>query len=139
MLILQVGLKSCVLPRQKRWHKSFCRTRLQLATGSQNVAKNKTTLWRTCGKLTCCRTCVLEHVTFLLRPRVLEHVTFIAPRVLQHVTFPRVLQSVVLFLATFWPLLASWSRVRQNDLYHRFRLGQTQLLRPTCKISNGSL
>ena len=82
---------------------------------------------------------VLEHVTFLLRPRVLEHVTFIAPRVLQHVTFPRVLQSVVLFLATFWPLLASWSRVRQNDLYHRFCLGKTQLLRPTCKISNGSL
>ena len=56
MLILQVGLKSCVLPRQKRWHKSFCRTRLQLATRGQNVAKNKTTLWRTRGKVTCSRT-----------------------------------------------------------------------------------
>ena len=47
--------------------------------------------------------------------------------------------SVALFLATFWPLLASWSRVRQNDLYHRFRLGQTELLSPTCKIATGSL
>jgi len=34
---------------------------------------------------------------------------------------------------------ASWSRVQQNDLYHRFRLGQTELLRPTCKIATGSL
>ena len=47
--------------------------------------------------------------------------------------------SVALFLATFWPLLARWSRVRQNDLYHRFRLGQTELLSPTCKIATGSL
>ena len=47
--------------------------------------------------------------------------------------------SVALFLATFWPLLASWSRVRQNDLYHRFRLSQTELLSPTCKIATGSL
>ena len=47
--------------------------------------------------------------------------------------------SVALFLATFWPLLASWSRVQQNDLYHRFRLSQTELLSPTCKIATGSL
>ena len=34
---------------------------------------------------------------------------------------------------------ASWSRVQQTDLYHRFRLGQTELLSPTCKITTGSL
>ena len=137
MAILQVGLKSSVWPRRKQWYRSFCRTRLQLARRGQNVAKNSATLCVEGPAAVGPR--ILEHVTFLLRPRVLEHVTFIAPRVLQHVTFPRVLQSVVLFLATFWPLLACWSRVRQNDLYHRFRLGQAQLLRPTCKISNGSL
>ena len=49
------------------------------------------------------------------------------------------LQHVALFLATFWPLLASWSRVRQNDLHHCFCLGQTELLSPTCKIATGSL
>ena len=53
--------------------------------------------------------------------------------------FPPVLQHVALFLATFWPLLPSWSRVRPNDLYHRFRLGQTELLSPTCIIATGSL
>ena len=52
---------------------------------------------------------------------------------------PPVLQHVAVFLATFWPLQASWSRVQQNDLYHRFCLGQTELLRPTCKIATGSL
>ena len=47
---------------------------------------------------------------------------------------------VALFFARFWPrLLASWSRVQPNDLYHRFRLGQTELLSPTCKIATGSL
>ena len=63
----------------------------------------------------------------------------VPPPVPQHSTFPPVLQHVALFLATFWPLLASWSRVRRNDLYHRFRLGQMELLRPTCKIATGSL
>ena len=63
----------------------------------------------------------------------------VPPPVPQHSTFPPVLQHVALFLATFWPLQASWSRVQQNDLYHRFRLGQTELLRPTCKIATGSL
>ena len=29
LLILQVGLKSCVWPRRKRWYRSFLRTRLQ--------------------------------------------------------------------------------------------------------------
>ena len=62
----------------------------------------------------------------------------VPPPVPQHSTFPPVLQHVALFLATFWPLLASWSRVRRNDLYHRFRLGQTELLSPTCKIATGS-
>ena len=38
-----------------------------------------------------------------------------------------VLQHVALFLATFWTLQASWSRVQQNDLYHRFRLGHVKL------------
>ena len=52
---------------------------------------------------------------------------------------PPVLQHVVLFLATFWPLLASRSRVRQNDFHHRFCLGKIQLLSPTCLIANGSL
>ena len=47
--------------------------------------------------------------------------------------------SVALFLATFWTLLASWSPVRQNDLYHRFHLSQTKVLSPTCKIATGSL
>ena len=68
-----------------------------------------------------------------------ERPNSVLPPVPQRSTFPPVLQHVALFLATFWPLLASWSRVRQNDLYDRFRLGQTELLRPTCKISNGSL
>ena len=63
----------------------------------------------------------------------------VPPPVPQHSTFPPVLQHVALFLATFWALLASRSRVRQNDLYHRFRLGKTQLLRPTCIIATGSL
>ena len=44
MAILQVGLKSSVWPRQKRWYKSFFRTRLQLARRGQNVAKNSATL-----------------------------------------------------------------------------------------------
>ena len=44
MLILQVGLKSCVWPRRKRWYRSFLRTRLQLARRGQNVVKNRTTL-----------------------------------------------------------------------------------------------
>ena len=52
---------------------------------------------------------------------------------------PPVLQHVALFLATFWPLLASRSRVRQNDFHHRFCLGKIQLLSPTCLIANGSL
>ena len=37
--------------------------------------------------------------------------------------FPPVLERVALFLATFWPLLTSWSRVRPNEFHHRFRLG----------------
>ena len=82
---------------------------------------------------------VPQHSTFLPRPPVPQHSTFIAPPVPQHSTFPPVLQHVALFLATFWALLASRSRVRQNDLYHRFRLGKTQLLRPTCIIATGSL
>ena len=41
----------------------------------------------------------------------------VPPPVPQHSTFPPVLQHVALFLATFWPLLASWSRVRPNDLW----------------------
>ena len=44
MAILQVGLKSSVWPRLKRWYRSFCRTRLQLATRGQNVAKISATL-----------------------------------------------------------------------------------------------
>ena len=50
-----------------------------------------------------------------------------------------VLEREALFLETFWALLASWSRVRKNDLYHRFCLGQTELLSQTCKIATGSL
>ena len=53
MAIIQVGLKSCVLPRRKRWYRSFCRTRLLLARRAQNVAKNRATCWRTGGKVLC--------------------------------------------------------------------------------------
>ena len=53
MAIIQVGLKSCVLPRRKRWYRSFCRTRLLLARIAQNVAKNRAKCWRTGGKVLC--------------------------------------------------------------------------------------
>ena len=53
MAILQVGLKSSVWPRRKRWYRSFCWTRLQLAWRGQNVAKNSATCWRTGGKVLC--------------------------------------------------------------------------------------
>ena len=139
MLILQVGLKSCVWPRRKRWYRSFCRTRLLLARRAQNVAKNRATCWRTGGKVLCSRTGG-STATVLFSPpaRPSTRYFYSCARPPTHY-FPPVLQHVALFLATFWPLLPSWSRVRPNDLYHRFRLGKTQLLRPTCIIATGSL
>ena len=145
MLILQAGLKSCAWPRRKRWYRSFCRTRLQLARRGQNVAKNSATLCvegRAGGlKSTVLRDGRPQEKKYCVEGRAGRRVGSAAINPARPSThyFPPVLQHVALFLATFWPLLASRSRVRQNDLYHRFRLGKTQLLRPTCIIATGSL
>ena len=148
MAILQVGLKSSVWPRRKRWYRSFRRTRLQLARRGQNVAKNSATLCVE-GRAGGLKSTVLRDgrpwtrpssntVLFSAAARPSTRYFYGSARPPTH-NFPPVLQHVALFLATFWPLLASWSRVRKNDLYHRFCLGQTELLSPTCKIATGSL
>ena len=48
-------------------------------------------------------------------------------------------EGVALFLATFWPLLASWSRVGANGIYHSNQLDKLFHINPTCIFSELSL
>ena len=146
MAILQVGLKSSVWPRRKRWYRSFCRTRLQLARRGQNVAKNSATLcvegWA--GEL---KSTVLRDGRPWTRPSSntvlfyrlsLNTYFYSSARPPTH-NFPPVLERVALFLATFWPLLASWSRVGANGKYHSNQLDKLFHINPTCIFSELSL